>query len=286
MHDDLIQRIGRDWELLWQPPARSQEVIAARQQLHWASRLLAAVGEAEVEPADDDAHTALTWETRTRRLAGARTRRGQRVTLDPAALRLAVEGDDEPTLDLAGRTLAAALGWLGGHLAAAEGGEPVLELCRDEMPENPLADDEPFTPPGPANAELARWYADAARLLDGVRALHRGAAPVRCRPRRFDISTRIPFAATAHGEERSIGVGMSPGDGWHPEPYFYVVPSPPPAERPQRLGSGGFWNTEGWVGAALVAHRMTDRPPAQQGAQAAAFIASALVAAKELIGVR
>jgi hypothetical protein len=147
-----------------------------------------------------------------------------------------------------------------------------------------LGDGGAFSPAGPAHTELARWFADAVRLLDAVRVDHRGASPVRCWPHHFDVATQLPYGGGG-GEARSIAVGMQPGDGWHPEPYFYVLPWPPPSGRPQRLGSGGFWNTEGWVGAALVAHRLNDRPPERQGAQVAAFVQSAITVSQELIGI-
>ena len=53
-------------------------------------------------------------------------------------------------------------------------------------------------------------------------------------------------------EARSVGVGMTPGDGGYPEPYFYVTPWPyPNPEVLPRLATGS-WHTEGWTGAVLT----------------------------------
>ncbi|HMB54145.1 MAG TPA: hypothetical protein VKU40_12570 [Thermoanaerobaculia bacterium] len=286
MRDDFIQQVGRVWEPLWQQPVRSHEVIEARQQLHWAVALLAAVAAAEAEPQADHAHLASSWDARRRRFVGRRTRGGLRATLQPATLRLGVEGGAEgaQAFSLTGRTPAAALNWLTAQVEAASGERPRLILDRTGLPGHRLGDGAAFSPPGPAHVELVRWYAGAVRLLDAVRADHRGASPVRLWPHHFDVATQLPYGGGG-AEARSIAVGMQPGDGWHPEPYFYVLPWPPPSGRPQRLGSGGFWNTEGWVGAALVAHRLNDRPPERQGTQVAAFVQTAIAVCEELIGV-
>ena len=52
--------------------------------------------------------------------------------------------------------------------------------------------------------------------------------------------------------KKSIGVGMTPGDGNYAEPYWYVTPWPyPAADDPPRLETG-TWHTDGWIGAVLT----------------------------------
>jgi hypothetical protein len=56
-------------------------------------------------------------------------------------------------------------------------------------------------------------------------------------------------------EARSIGIGLSPGDGEYDEPYFYISPWPTPDIQKRILPDvpAGKWHTEGWVGALLLA---------------------------------
>jgi hypothetical protein len=100
--------------------------------------------------------------------------------------------------------------------------------------------------------ELAKWYGNAFLCLNS-----RGS-PVRCWPHHFDIATQIGSA------DRSIGVGMSPGDGSYPQPYFYVSPSPyPDVSTLSPLGSGS-WHTQGWVGAVLTGEEILPKTDQQR----------------------
>ena len=75
---------------------------------------------------------------------------------------------------------------------------------------------------------------------------------MRCWPHHFDIATLLA-AGGEGGEARTIGFGMSPGDGSYGQPYFYVSPWPyPEPQRLRPLTQGGRWHTEGWLGAVLT----------------------------------
>jgi hypothetical protein len=51
------------------------------------------------------------------------------------------------------------------------------------------------------------------------------ASEVRCWPHHFDLGSLIVVETSADGElTKSIGIGLSPGDEAHAEPYFYVSP--------------------------------------------------------------
>ena len=54
---------------------------------------------------------------------------------------------------------------------------------------------------------------------------------------------------------RSVGVGLSPGDHFYAEPYWYVSPWPHPERSPARLPelpAGGHWHGEGFTAAILT----------------------------------
>ena len=89
---------------------------------------------------------------------------------------------------------------------------------------------------------LGVWYSTAHNALTGLIDLTdhssmkmTGAPVVRCWPHHFDMATLFNL-----GEDRSIGVGFSPGDESYDEPYFYCTPWPPP----DQTGMTVIWH--GW----------------------------------------
>jgi hypothetical protein len=63
----------------------------------------------------------------------------------------------------------------------------------------------------------------------------------------------------------SIGVGMSPGDQYYDQPYFYLTSWPFAAKDKLEQLSFGVWHEKDWLGAVLPAEtllEMTD--PVQQ----------------------
>jgi hypothetical protein len=236
-------------EVTGQPPPAA--LVSARVALHWAAQLPAMAGRALIPAVPDDSHTSLEWLSGPRVLAGGRTPAGLRAALRPADLTLLVLGSGEAPaveLALAGRTFEDGLAWL----AAALRMPPGVSLARAEydMPPDPVAEGGVFgNDDDGGRAELARWYSTANAVLRGVAGAHAGASPVRCWPHHFDIATLLP----GPGDGRSIGVGLSPGDGSYAQPYWYVTPWPYPETRAlPELPTGGRWHTAGWVGAVLI----------------------------------
>jgi hypothetical protein len=235
-------------------------LAGSRVELHWAAQIVAAVGRALIPAVPDDSHTSLEWVGAQRLLLGGATPAGLRLGLRPADLTLALidpTGRAPKEMPLAGRTLADAQAW------AAEGfGVLTTVVPPYEMPPHAVARGGTFTgADGAALAELARWYAAADELLRAfreVQALARGrAAPVRCWPHHFDIATLIALPPGGSAETRTIGLGLSPGDGSYAQPYFYVTPWPYPAHPDDltlpALPGGAAWHRTGWFGAVLTA---------------------------------
>jgi len=264
----------------WEPlgAVAPRDLVAARLTLHWAAQLVAAAGAALVPARADDSHTALHWEPARRALVGEPI--GARaVALVLADLALTVDGD---RLDLAGRTRDEALAWLG----AAFGVAPPAPYPHQPPGEPP----ERFVPAPAGQAELARWYADAALVLAPV-----AAAPIRTWPHHFDIATlfelppRLSGAATLNGGApetarrggRTIGVGLSPGDASYAEPYFYVSPWPYPPDRAGPPLPAGRWHVEGWLGAVLVGSELVSH--ADTEAVARRFVDDALAACRKML---
>jgi hypothetical protein len=264
------------WENLGEVPPPS--LVDARLTLHWAAQIVAAAGATWLERRPDDSHAAMTWLGSLRALAGEPLA-GVRAALLFEDLRLAVIGPDDRLLDaypLANRTLADGLRWLANALARVHHAKE-RELVRPghDMPDHSVATGGRFANPAPAALrELARWYANADRLLADV-ARTPGASPLRCWPHHFDIATLITLDTTLSSEHaRSIGVGLSPGDSSYGEPYWYVTPWPYP-ERGQGRLPVGHWHTRGWFGAVLTAAELLNAEPAAQEMRARAFVDAA-----------
>jgi hypothetical protein len=278
----------------------SRHLVNARLQLHWAAQAASSVGKQLLPAQPDFSQQCFEWSERTGALV-----QGQVEAARPfrSALKLAEHalslldrlGSPIAELPLTGRTLDDAYAWLQTEVERLLGrklAEP-LERPGSEMPAHPvgtgrrfaLADSGPF-------AELARWFADADRLLREVQRMTPGTSPVRCWPHHFDIATLITLPAGTAGaagdtpeSARTVGVGLSPGDGGRPAPYFYVTPWPyPPLQSLPALptlAGGGTWNTEGWLGAVLEATALVGTR--NQEDQARDFLVSAIAACRALV---
>jgi len=159
-----------------------------------------------------------------------------------------LRGDEASSFALAGKTNGAAYAWL-REAAAAAGLSPPDEMAPPkEPPHEGIANGEPYpSEHAEAMVELARYFHITEPLLESARNGVSVSSPVRCWPHHFDLASLID-----RGEGRSVGVGMSPGDGSYAWPYFYVTPWPyPPADQLSRLSRGAHWHTTGWTGAVL-----------------------------------
>jgi hypothetical protein len=275
----------------WSPLGRVDPAALrqARLEAHWAAQLPAAAARAWADPRPDDSHTSLVWNEARSLLVGQPLKNGLRVSLHVPELRLFhLDGEGEPLdgFSLAGATLREAFGWLAAMPGAPAGAE--LRVPDYDLPDHPVGAGGPFTAePLAGLAELARWYGNAAALLAHVTEARRGASPLRCWPHHFDYATLLTLDPDEPDAEkaRSIGIGLSPGDGSYEEPYFYVNPWPyPEARETPTLGGGGRWHLEGWYGAVLPAAALEPSTDgAAQAAQVDAFVRSALEAEQTML---
>ncbi len=250
---------GPSWERLGDPPPDT--LADARLQLHWAVHLLAAFGRSLVAARSDSSHSAVTWDVARRALVTAESTDGSRLrlALRPGHASLHLLAGPDPGGDvfpLRDRRWDEAFAWLQAELLVRLGKDgAALEAPSPDIPGHPVARGAAFDADPAALAELERWFHDAHLLLEGVRAREPSASPVRCWPHHFDMATLVTLDPNLDPEEaRSIGVGMTPGDGSYAEPYWYVTPWPYPedAELPD-LPRPARWHTEGWLGAVLTA---------------------------------
>jgi hypothetical protein len=276
------------WQLLGEtPPAR---LANARRQAHWALQLVAAAGESFAPHSPDTAHTAASWEPALAALAG-QTLPGSapwRIALRVADLTLLLLGRDgsaQAERALAGATLADARRWLSEVLKAHGRGERDRPLVHPdyELEPHPLARGARFERDA-GLPELARWYANAAAALQRLARATPGAGPVLCWPHHFDIATLIAVETDSAGVAlRTVGVGLSPGDEFVAEPYWYVNHGPETERAELPPLAAGEWFREGWTGAVLRGSALVAAgDAAAQEARLQRFLGSALPASRAL----
>ena len=262
------------------PPS---ELTEARLELHWALQLVAmGIGRSLVVARADDSHTALIWRDGGWFSEKVLEHGGLRAGLKPARLELHIESNSGASLSrsLFGLSLQEGLEWL--REAVDELGGPADEVRLDshfELPPHPIASGGSFREESrPALLELERYFSDAAELLKGLEA---DVAPIRTWPHHFDIALLLPGKLSSAGVQESVGVGLSPGDGHYPEPYFYVAPWPPAKGDDLPPLKRGSWQTESFFGAVLTATELLEQT--NQEAAARVFVEDALAASRTLL---
>jgi hypothetical protein len=117
----------------------------------------------------------------------------------------------------------------------------------------------------PAFAGLARLFEAADDILGETRSrlvgIGKGSSEVRCWPHHFDIAMLLSLGTGEAETAAAIGIGMSPGDAYYPQPYFYISPWPaPPADALPSIPRPGHWHTLGFVGAVATGEAVLSVP--------------------------
>jgi hypothetical protein len=240
----------------------------ARLQAHQAVQWLARAARAHVPSQPDDGHTNLGWNETLGGFTTHRMRDGELLSLRIADLTLVLHGDERTApikfFSLDGRTDAEARQWLGEQLGARGLDAHALDAPSPyDIPAHVVTKGAAYGVADLADAlvELAAWFANAEFLLVGIQRQVIGrklaASDVRCWPHHFDLATLIAFPKQETGATGCVGAGLSPGDEYYHEPYFYVsvYPKPDSAALP-RLPALGHWHTHEFTAAVAPAHQI------------------------------
>jgi hypothetical protein len=256
-------------EMQWRPfcDVDRSRLREARLQAHYAVQWLARAARAYVAPQPDDSHTSLRWDNDFDCFMTRPLRDHSRLSLQIKSLTLAVhsrDSADAQSLPLSGCTEAEVRRWLGERLAARGLDAQALDAPSPyEMPEHAIARGAAYAANGIADAlgEIAACFANAAFFLDRIQRQmieHKfSASPVRCWPHHFDLATLTMLPMPDPDMTGYVGTGVSPGDEYYDEPYFYVsvYPEPEPAALPA-LPALGHWHTHHFAAAILPAHKI------------------------------
>jgi len=240
------------WSMLRNPPPTT--LAAARALAHRGAQWPTRAARANLEPLADDSHSALAWDPARSALLSQPLKKDVRVGLRVGVLELVfVKGSDTESFSLTTNTDAEAGAWLDEKLSK-EGLKPAsgTKLPYD-MPALSFARavDEP-----PRLAALAGWFAAGAEVLDELRRKYKRfkPGPSRCWPHHFDIAMVVDLDRGKEKDARAIGIGLSPGDDYYAQPYFYLSPYPKPdTENLPPLPPGGRWHTHEFFGAVATA---------------------------------
>ncbi len=270
------------WERLGDPPP--EQLAPVRLALHWAAQVVSAVPFNHLPAAADDSHTSLAWyQARsglvTQPIGSGNWRAG--LLLRSAELML-FDGDGTvlASSPLAGMTLDQAYDWMAQALAGVDSALGGTLSRRDyEMPPHPVAEGAEFPlADRDALGELCRWFANSAKAF-GQWTGRPHVSPIRIWPHHFDSAILVKEVPDG---SRTIGIGMSPGDEKHSEPYWYVSPWPNPEVPPVTELPCGFWNTADWVGAILPGQELVAEPAsAAQAAMVQRFIEESVTALRQ-----
>lgn len=239
-------------------PELARELTDARLQLHHAAQIVTAMGISYLPKQADDSHTNLGWVEDLSALASHPVHGTGAIQLavrpHPFALLFLVDDESRDSFLLDGHTIADAADWVRNNLSTHGLDGAAFTLAKHyTIPPRPVGESAPFdASAASAFEELASWYSDATQLFESIVSNEPNAAPVRCWPHHFDVATLIEVAP-----QKTVGVGMEPGDVYYAEPYFYVNMSPSPTVAPtSELPGGGSWHTHEWIGAVLVGSRV------------------------------
>ncbi|MEP0392929.1 MAG: hypothetical protein ABJ205_09700 [Erythrobacter sp.] len=236
------------------------ELSHARALTHRAAQHLTGLARANIEAKPDDSHSNLGWD---QAIGGLRTHAIGDVVMalkfSPLALIALKDGEPVEELLLHGKTVAQAEEWtdqtaLSLGLSAASAATIPYDLPDD------VATISTYDTVDAAEQlrAVGEWFNLAASVLEALAAAEAGRkpgpSPVRCWPHHFDIATYVALEEGDPETARGIGVGMSPGDEGHDEPYFYINPWPhlDKASLPEPT-SPGYWHVDGYVGLVATA---------------------------------
>jgi hypothetical protein len=268
-----------------------RDLHEARLQAHYAAQWLARTARGYVPLQPDDGHTSLRWDDALDGFITHPLNNDTRLSLQIANLTLAWHDGDalsrNQSISLNGRSDAQVRQWLGDQLGARGLDSKALDAPSPyEMPAHAIARGANYDATGSAGglAELVAWFANANLLVGGVqKKMMRGvASPVCCWPHHFDLATLTILPKRAAGETGYVGIGLSPGDEYYDEPYFYVsvYPKPDPAMLPT-LPMIGHWHTHEFVAAVLPAHKLVAAK--NQKAEAEEFLRHTTALALEIL---
>lgn len=254
------------WQLLTFPSI--EDIAQAREQSHQAIQNVAAVGRSFLSESKNDENANLEWDPKLQRLVGRWVETDDitfRSSISISEMTVYLVNRDFETISsfaLQDKKQTDIMVWLEHQLGELGFESSKINLAYPyKIPEYPTAKGEPFHVTNMvACRELSRLYNNTSLLVQKHAVREENHTSVKCWPHHFDIAGQVILQDTGDpATSRSIGIGMSPGDKYYNEPYFYVSSWPYPTKNlPNIDESLGHWHTDDWVGAVLPVSKLSN----------------------------
>ena len=255
----------------WKPigKVKPEKLTSTRRSLHLAAQAVANLGRGYLPAPEDYGQISLRWVPKFNGLAGqpvpvpsGMTQLVAVLSFDPLEwLLLDGKAATLAKVPLAGKTLVQLENAIRPELKRHGLDETRYTLKPPfQVESSPLLEGGVFSPEWDVDErrELASYYAGADKVLRVLATELPGAVGPRCWPHHFDYALFLKLDAASHENARSVGLGMSPGDQYYDQPYFYSTPWPYPKAPLPPLPKPASWHTQEWTGAVLCA---SDLPP-------------------------
>jgi len=260
-------------------------LINPRLQLHYGALILGSTADSLLEAVDDDSQTNLGFHRSSLSFEShALDGPGQfllRLEIPTLTLELRQRESSVARYGLAGNTMTAALSWVEDQLGRVCGFKSSLSLREyPGFPESPLATGAVFDAPATRElTEIAHWFANGWQCLEALRDENSSMSALRVWPHHLDLGGLIPLPG---GSDHMIGLGLSPGDGYYNQPYFYCTPYPSPGPEADRPAIPiGHWHTVDFVSAIATATEIHASPSALAATQE--YFVGAISACRDIV---
>lgn len=245
-----------------------KELGDARLYAHYALQWLARLSRAYLPIQPDDSHTALKWIPSDNVFLTQSLDNGYSFGLILSQLTLFCSGRQNyyEEFPLDGCTDAEIGLWVKNIISDLKLDEHCFqEKLPYNVPYHHLTNDGTYDGIDTAMGlrELSLWYNYAHTMLHLIKEQHVGQSRViseiQCWPHHFDMSIIVDFEGDHSSQNFSISLGLSPGDDYYNEPYFYATPWPylKPRMLPE-LPFIGHWHVKGFVGAVALSSRLCE----------------------------
>lgn len=256
----------RQTPLCYAGAVNPKDLGEARLFAHYAIQWLARITRAYLPAEKDDSHTSLSWIPGDHVFLTQYLPNGVAFGLMLSELTLFYTGQngaheelalDGKTDDETGQWVSEIIGKMGLNVDRLHDPSPYA------LPYHALQNEGTYDCIDTAMAlrELSLWYNYAFDMLSLIIEENEKKflkiSNVQVWPHHFDIATSMHLKTDHPQVQPTIGVGLSPGDEYYDQPYFYV--SPWPYLKPQMLPELPFigqWHIKGFVGAVALSSRL------------------------------
>ena len=232
---------------------KSNQLADIRSQLHKSTQLVALAARGQLPESKEDKYASLIWNTEKKLLVsqffGDQKNIQTAIDFSSFSLVVLVEEIIYQSFDLNNKTIDEALNWLKGVLQKLLIDTSSLSL---KLPykflEDVLPGDQLHIENTDISSELTIWFDNTFNVLNSFKQNKSKTPDIWIWPHHFDIAMLWELP-----EGKSIGMGLSPGDKYIANPYYYISPYPYPNKKDlhEIKPIVGNWHTEDWTGLVL-----------------------------------